>query len=417
MSFLTRESLLVDSANRNNQDVLLLVLTGAYGAYSREEVDNALIRAAINGNVRCVSLLLDWNADCDAEDMDGDTPLMLAACNNHLEVVKLLIRAGCGVNRTSDRHRTALHMAAWVGNVQICRLLLKAGADLMVQEMYGDTPLMLAAHRSPDVASLLTREGRQVINMKNESGDSALGCATKSGHLQCVRDLVEAGADLNMQNRHGETPLTFAAYENRPEIARFLLDRGANPDIPTKSGVVPLHIACQKKFEQLCQALLEAGADPDFADKMGQRALTFAVSGGQAGMVSKLIQAGACPQYMGPSLFHRRTVVVTPLYKALLDRRLDIARILHRSGSCSQSELRQIHKCEELRSELEDSVKGREILGFLEDIACTPTPLRLKCLQAVQTLAGAGLEGRRRIHGLQIPRPLIGFLLFEDLDK
>jgi ankyrin repeat protein len=82
-----RESLLVDAANRDNHDLLLMVVTGAYGSYSKEDLDNALIRASINGNHRCVSLLLDWGADSDAEDMDGDTPLMLAACNNHVKVI------------------------------------------------------------------------------------------------------------------------------------------------------------------------------------------------------------------------------------------------------------------------------------------------------------------------------------------
>lgn len=86
-----RESLLVDSANRNNQDLLLMVLTGAYGSYTQEDVNNALIRAANNGNTDCVKLLLDWNADSDVEDMDGDTPLMLAASNNHVAVAQVRI--------------------------------------------------------------------------------------------------------------------------------------------------------------------------------------------------------------------------------------------------------------------------------------------------------------------------------------
>ncbi|XP_070186433.1 ankyrin repeat domain-containing protein 50-like isoform X2 [Littorina saxatilis] len=394
-----------------------MVLTGAYGGYTNEDVNNALIRAAINGNAGCVSLLLDWNADCDAEDMDGDTPLMLAACNNHIEVAQQLLRAGCGVNRVSDRQRTALHMASWVGNSKICKMLLQAGADLTIQEMYGDTALMLAAHRSPEVASLLAREGPQVVNMKNESGDSALGCATKSGHLQCVQDLVDAGADVNSMNRLGETALLFATYENHPNVAQLLLDCGADPNIATKSGLVPLHIACKKNLEELCQLLLEGGADPDFADTMGQRAMTYAVANGNTAIISKLIQAGATPRYQGPSLFHRRLVIMSPLYKALLDKRLDIARVLHRAGSCSQSELFEISQCEDLHSELEDTVKGKEVLGFIKEICSAPASLRLKCLQRIQSILGKARAKREKILSLQLPKPLISFLLFEDLDK
>ena len=181
--------------------------------------------------------------------------------------------------------------------------------------------------------------------------------------------------------------------------------------------MVPLHIAVKKNFEETCTVLLEGGANPNYSDKLGQRALTFAVASGNATIVSKLIRARACPQYQGPSLFHRRTVVVSPLYKALLDKRLDIAKILHRAGSCSQSELYQIHQCEDLQSELEDTAKGKEVLAFIKEISCTPTSLRLKCLQTVQSLVGRGRMGREKILSLQLPKPLIAFLLYEDLDK
>lgn len=412
---MTRESLLVDSANRNNQDLLLMVLTGAYGSYTKEEVDNGLIRAAINGNAGCVSLLLDWNADCDAEDMDGDTPLMLAACNNHVSVVQQLLRAGCSVNATSDRRRTALHMAAWVGNVSICKILLQAGADPNIKEMYGDTALMLAAHRSPEVASILAKYDR-AINLKNESGDTALSCAAKSGHCQTVEDLVKAGADVNSKNRHGETAVLYAAYENHVNIAKFLLEHGADPNIASQSGLVPLHIACKQKLQEMCKVLLDGNADPNVADKIGQRPLTFAVGSGNVNIVAKLIKAGACPKYHGPSLFQRQTVVVSPLYKALLERKLDIAKVLHRAGSCSQSELYQIYTCEDLQSELEDTARGNEVLLFLKEIASSPTTLRLKCLHAVQSLVGREKGWQEKAKSLHLPKPLIDFLLFQDLD-
>lgn len=391
-----------------------MALTGAYGSYTQEEVDNALIRAAINGNSRCVSLLLDWNADCDAEDMDGDTPLMLAACNNHVDVVQLLINAGCGVNHVSDRLRTALHMAAWVGNVKVCQMLLHAGADPTIQEMYGDTALMLAAHRSPDVASLLAKH-KQAINIRNENGDTALNCAAKAGHTESVRVLVEAGADINARNRNGETALMYATYENHVETAKLLLQLGTDPNIATNSGLVPLHIACQKKMEEMCEVLLQGGADPNFSDKSGRRPLSFAVSSGRARIVLQLIQAGACSQYQGPALFNKRTVVVSPLYKALLDKRLDIAEMLSRTGSSTSSDLFQIYKCEELQSELEDTTRGQEVLGYIKSIACSPTSLRLTCLQVIHSMVGKQQGWQNKIRSLGIPKPLIAFLLHEDL--
>jgi ankyrin repeat protein len=254
--------------------------------------------------------------------------------------------------------------------------------------------------------------------MKNESGDSALSCASKSGHIDCVRDLIDAGADVNARNRHGETALMFASYENRPELAQILLNNGADANLATNTGTVPLHAACKKNFTEVAQVLLEGGADPNMADKMGQRPLNFAVGSNNVALVTKLIQSGACSRYEGPSLFHRCSVTLSPLYKALWDKHLDIARVLHRAGSCTQNELLEIHRCEDLQSELEDTAKGKEVLAFIEDISHSPTSLRLSCLQRIQTCVKWGAAGgRERVMSLNLPKPLKDFLLFEDLNR
>lgn len=293
-------------------------------------------------------------------------------------------------------------------------MLLKAGADVNIQEMYGDTALMLAAHRSPDVASLLAKHG-QGINIKNEYGDTALSCAAKSGNFQSVQTLIEAGAQVNSKNRHNETPLMYATQENQVKTVKCLLENHADANVATKSGLVPLHIACKQNFEEICTLLLLGGADPNFANKTGERPLTFAVGSGKVNIVCKLIQAGACPRYKGPSLIQKRTVMVSPLYKALSDKRLDIARILYDAGCCSQSELYEIYSCEDLQSELEDTTSGTEVLNYLRQIACTPSCLRTVCLQNILSIVRQKKDWQEKVKLLHLPKPLVSFLLFEDV--
>lgn len=74
----------MSAAAKGDQLLMERTLGGQYGEYTKEDVSDALLRAACLGNRSCVSRLLAHGADPDCEDFDGDTPLMLAATNNHV---------------------------------------------------------------------------------------------------------------------------------------------------------------------------------------------------------------------------------------------------------------------------------------------------------------------------------------------
>ena len=58
-------------------------------------------------------------------------------------------------------------------------------------------------------------------------GATLLYMAAEHGHLEVVRALLEAGADLNQANTDGDTPLCIAAQCGRKEVVRALLEAGA----------------------------------------------------------------------------------------------------------------------------------------------------------------------------------------------
>ena len=59
----------------------------------------------------------------------------------------------------------------------------------------------------------------------------ALHVACGEGHLDVVRRLVEAGADVNAVGREGLTPLSLAAHSGNRDLAGYLISEGAEVDI------------------------------------------------------------------------------------------------------------------------------------------------------------------------------------------
>ena len=87
------------------------------------------MEACGNGQLECISLLLNCGADIDQQcSGDGRTALMLAACNGQKEAVKLLLDFGTGASITpiSKSGKTALQYAQEENHLEIVELIRKA---------------------------------------------------------------------------------------------------------------------------------------------------------------------------------------------------------------------------------------------------------------------------------------------------
>lgn len=122
-----------------------------YGADVRSQFGRrrltALHLAAEDDYVDCVKLLLEHDAEVDARDVDDKTPLHLACLSQCSESVDVLIKYGADVNTTYKDLRTALHAAIVKESrcLDCTRSLLEAGADPNRADIFGYTPLHMAA--------------------------------------------------------------------------------------------------------------------------------------------------------------------------------------------------------------------------------------------------------------------------------
>lgn len=87
--------------------------------YDREDLDNALLLAALLGKANVIDSLTNYGASVYARMEDGRTPLMIAAENGHLDAVKLLIELGASRYTVNAEGKTAAMLAEEVGHPEI----------------------------------------------------------------------------------------------------------------------------------------------------------------------------------------------------------------------------------------------------------------------------------------------------------
>lgn len=75
-------------------------------------------------------------------------------------MVALLLKHSTAVNKGCIQGWTALHEAVCRNNVEICEILVKAGAKVNIPNMYGITPIFVAAQSGKvDALRFLLKNG------------------------------------------------------------------------------------------------------------------------------------------------------------------------------------------------------------------------------------------------------------------
>lgn len=74
------------------------------------------------------------------------------------------------------------------------------------------------------------------LNAKDAAGNTMLITASLRGHLDVVRVLINAEADLNIMNIDHNTALIAAASEGYSEVVRVLINAGADANVRNVYG-------------------------------------------------------------------------------------------------------------------------------------------------------------------------------------
>jgi ankyrin repeat protein len=212
----------------------------------------------------------------------GFTPLLYAAREGCLECARALISAGADPDLEDPDRVTPLNMALLNLHFDVAAYLVKAGADVNKWDLFGRSPIYMAA----DVSTL---------PVKGNGAMAVLPSEDSLGALDVAKLLLDAGANPNLQLKRrppyrdvpqdrggdtilaqGATPLLRAARAGDAPFVELLLKHGALVDLPSKEGVTPLMAAAGVEFGsrvtrgrnrteegvlKTMQLLVDAGAD------------------------------------------------------------------------------------------------------------------------------------------------------------
>ena len=93
-------------------------------------------------------------------------------------------------------------------------------------------------------------------------GWTALKSASNKGHVECLKELINAGADINKEDKNGGTALIYCFMDqDRIECLKELIAAGADLNKEDKNGQTALKSASNKGHDECLKELIAAGAD------------------------------------------------------------------------------------------------------------------------------------------------------------
>ena len=193
---------------------------------------------------------------------------------------------------------------------------------------------------------------------------SGLLIATKNCAFECVKLLVEEGADVSITNTSGSTAIHFAATFGYIEILMFLLNTVANESYDAlnhavnardKNGMTPLYDAASRGHAEVIRLLIDWGANEQITTKYHIFPIQEAADNGYEDCVELIKQSA---KHRSPEMFEEQC------HMAYMTREVNEIRRKERLADAPKQEQKRMEaeewKREFLAKHKEENAKRQE---------------------------------------------------------
>lgn len=247
----------------------------------------------------------------------GNTVLHMAMSRG-LTYVDAVLHKAPGLLHQGDVHgMQPLHKSLYTSKLALTKKLLDHGADIEAANMYGCTPLIVAAEAG-NVAGVeeLVRRG---ASLDRTTTRGATACHVACAHavddtagkyvavVERILDLDLGSSFADLADMQGLTPLHYAALAGNVDVMKAVLHRARAPHavaVLDRMGRTPLHLAALSRQSEAVRFLLSVQpAAADVRDSRGMDALDMALGrGGHGGRVSMRAYTGLVAEARSPRM-------------------------------------------------------------------------------------------------------------------
>lgn len=233
--------------------------------YSREDLDDALLLAALRGHSGAAGVLADFGASVYARMDDEMTPLMLAAREGHEETIRVLLNHGANRYAVDEEERTAGQIALESGHLGLAEVLNRDPGENefslpVIPDIEADDAAVGEVRPQAVVGAIIGGKNEEQAETNGDGGERtgvAIGAVVGGGDGYNVGaeepndpDTNEAGPELVMVRYEEKTlPLRVEGVEGKQARVRYLY--GNNERVTVKEGEeIPLTGLRVVKVEQ-----------------------------------------------------------------------------------------------------------------------------------------------------------------------
>ena len=196
-------------------------------------VQSAYLISTSEGYLGLLDLTFEHGADVHSKDSFNGTGLIRAADRGHADIVGRLVQTDIKINHINNLGWTALHEAIILGDgsrryVDTVRVLVAAGADLQLKSQRDQiTSLQHATSKGHNDIAQVLRAGLEADKPPQRQAERRLLAAAATGDATAAALAIRAGAGLQTKDARGRTALLVAVTEDQLDVARLLIYLGA----------------------------------------------------------------------------------------------------------------------------------------------------------------------------------------------